>query len=307
MSQPPSGQQVELRHGSQVATIVEVGGGLREYLVDGQAVLDGYAPDEMASGGRGQILLPWPNRLADGAYDFSGQSYQLPIDEAETRTAIHGLVRWANWSLSSLAADRAVARLMVHPRPGYPFALAVEVAYALDDAGLSVHTTATNVGQARLPFGLGFHPYFTVGTPLVDAARLGVPAQKYLEIDTRNLPTGRVLEVAGSAFDFRQPRPIGDLHIDTCFTDLERDADGRAWISLSGERQVRVWLDAGFGFVQVFTGDTLVPERRRQGVAVEPMTCPANAFRSGMGLLVLEPEESFSGGWGLSTLDPRLG
>jgi aldose 1-epimerase len=304
MSEPPSGKQVDIfsfsRQGRQRATIVEVGGGLREYLVDDQPVLDGYALDEMASGGRGQILLPWPNRLAEGRYAFAGQRLQLPIDEQETRTAIHGLARWANWSVEAEGQNRATARLVLHPRPGYPFALAVEVTYVLDADGLSVRTVARNVGAAALPFGVGFHPYLTVGTRLVNSARLRLPAGRMLEIDARKLPTDRLLDVAGSAFDFRQARPIGDLQIDTCYTDLERDAGGRGWVELAAERQVRLWLDAAFPFVQVFTGDTLVPERRRQGLAVEPMTCPANAFRSGLGLVVLRPGERFSGAWGLA-------
>jgi aldose 1-epimerase len=300
MSESPSGQQVELRHGGQRATIIEVGGGLREYLVDGEPVLDGYAVGEMASGGRGQILVPWPNRLADGRYEFGGQTLEVPVDEAETHTAIHGLARWANWRLESLADNGATAGLVLHPRPGYPFALAVEVEYTLGDEGLTVHTTATNLGQTPLPFGLGFHPYLTVGTAVVDAARLHVPAEKYLEVDARKLPTGRVLAVDGSPFDFRHARGIGDLHLDTCFTDLARDAAGLSWVGLSGPgRDVRVWLDASFPFVQVFTGDTLAPERRRQGLAIEPMTCPANAFGSGAGLLVLQPGEQFKGAWGI--------
>ena len=185
----------------------------------------------------------------------------------------------------------------LHPRPGYPFALPVEVTHVLHDDG--VRRVARNVGRARLPFGIGFRPYLTVGTPRVDAARLRVPARGWLESDDRKLPTGRTLAVAGSAFDFRQARPIGERVIDSCFTELERDADGRAWVELAADREVRVWLETAFAFIQVFTGDTLVPERRRQGLAVEPMTCPANAFRSGVGLIVLEPGESFAGAWGV--------
>jgi aldose 1-epimerase len=300
MNEPPSGTQVEISHARQRATIVEVGGGLREYVVDDEPVLDGYARDEMASGGRGQVLLPWPNRLADGRYTFSGQSLELPIDEQETRTATHGLVRWANWQVQAEADNRATARLVLRARPGYPFTLEVALTYVLDDSGLSVQTLARNVGSVRLPFGLGFHPYLRVGTPRVDAARLRLPARRYLEASQRKLPTGRLLEVAGSEFDFRDVRPIGELEIDTCFTELERDADGRAWVELRGERGVRLWLSEAYPFLQVFTGDTLAPERRRQGLAVEAMTCPANAFQSGLGLLVLEPGDTFSGAWGIS-------
>src|SRR6185437_15859631 len=90
-AEPPSGQQIELTHGAQHAVVVEVGGGLRTYEVDGVAVLDGYARDAMADGGRGQPLLPWPNRLADGQYDWAGRTLQLPVDELSRRNASHGL------------------------------------------------------------------------------------------------------------------------------------------------------------------------------------------------------------------------
>jgi aldose 1-epimerase len=51
--------------------------------------------------------------------------------------------------------------------------------------------------------------------------------------------------------------------------------------------------------VQVFTGDTLPAARRRQGLAVEPMTCPPDAFRSGQDLLRLEPGETATRQWGI--------
>jgi aldose 1-epimerase len=297
----PSGAQLTLSRGGQTATLVEVGGGLREYIVDGQPVLDGYGHDEMASGGRGQILLPWPNRLENGSYTFADQTMQLPIDEQSTGSAIHGLVRWVNWRLEQTADDRAAARLLLHPRPGYPFTLAVEINYRLTADGLSLRTLARNVGAAALPFGIGYHPYLTVGTPTVDSARLQVPASRYLELNARQLPTGQVVEVAGSDRDFRQPRTIGDLRLDTCFTSLERDDGGLAWVELVGQqRRVRVWLDGAYEFVQVFSGDTLAPERRRKGLAVEPMSCPANAFRTGIGLRVLQPGEEFVGAWGIA-------
>ena len=95
---PPSGAQYELRLGNQRAIVVEVGGGLREYEVDGQAVLDGYPVERMADGGRGQPLLPWPNRLRDGQYEFDGEHLQLPIEEVGRNNAIHGLTRWVNWT-----------------------------------------------------------------------------------------------------------------------------------------------------------------------------------------------------------------
>ena len=301
--EPSSGRQFELHRGRQRAVVVEVGGGLREIEVDGQPVLDGYALHRMADGARGQPLLPWPNRLGDGRYVFGGQTLQLPIDEVERGNAIHGLTRWMNWSLADKAADRARLELMLHPRPGYPFALQLSIAYTLSDGGLNVRTTARNVGSDRLPFGAGYHPYFTVGTPFIDSATLRMAARSSLELDAeRRVPTGRVLPVAGSENDFREARPIGASVLDACLTDLDRDTDGRAQVTLADPgsgRSVVVWMEERFRYLQVFSGDTLAPDRRRRSLAIEPMTCPPDAFRTQIDLIVLEPDEAVSLEWGL--------
>ena len=307
---PPSGQQIEIRQDNQQATIVEVGGGLREYRVSGQPVLDGYPEHAMADGGRGQPLLPWPNRLQDGRYEFGGQTLQLPLTEVDRRNAIHGLTRWANWAVSGRAEHRVTMSLVLHPQPGYPFTLALAIDYQLSAEGLSVSTLARNIGSAPLPYGAGQHPYLSVGTAMVDAAELRVPAQRFLETDVRQIPTGRLLEVAGSEWDFREFRRIGDLRLDTCYTDLERGADGLARIDLRGGESglaLTLWMDADYPYVMVFSGDTLLPARRRTGLAVEPMTCPANAFRTGSGLRVLEPGYSCTSQWGLTVQQPATG
>jgi aldose 1-epimerase len=66
-----------------------------------------------------------------------------------------------------------------------------------------------------------------------------------------------------------------------------------------GGRSVTVWMDETWPYVQVFTGDTLSPQERRRSIAVEPLTCPANAFNSGDGLRVLDPAETVGGTWGI--------
>jgi aldose 1-epimerase len=302
-NEPPSGRQFELRHGTQRAVVVEVGGGLREYEVNGQAVLDGYAVDEMAGGGRGQPLLPWPNRLADGEYVFEGMRLQLPLEEVAQHNAIHGLTRWLNWGLRAQADDGVTLGLTLHPRPGYPFTLGLSIQYSLETDGLRVRTTATNLGYTALPFGAGQHPYLTVGTPSVDSASLHLPARTRLELDPRRgLPTGRLLDVSGTEHDFLEPRQIGSTVLDDCFTDLQRDASGYARVRLTdatNEREVVLWMDASYRYVQAFSGDTLPAARRRGGLALEPMTCPPNAFRSGADLIVLQPNQTCALEWGL--------
>lgn len=296
----PSGAQYRLEADDQEATVVEVGGGLRTYTVAGADVLDGYRADEMADGGRGQHLMPWPNRIRDGRYAFAGEDLQLALTEPTRHNASHGLVRWANWTATVEEGDRVVVELVLHPQPGYPFTLGLAVEYRLGPGGLSVETTATNLGDRPCPYGTGAHPYVTAGAELVDESLLLVPADTYLEVDDRGIPTGSSA-VDGTPFDFREARPIGDVKLDTPYTDLTGNEAVVA--SPDGLRRVRLWWDESYRWVMVFTGDTLDPARRRRGVAVEPMTCAPNAFVTGDGLRVLEPEESSTSVWGIAA-DP---
>jgi len=190
----------------------------------------------MSSSGRGQVLIPWPNRLQDGSYEFDGQSHQLPLNEPEHRNAIHGLVRWA---ASAREPDRAVMEHVLHPQPGYPFSLMLSIEYALSDLGLRVRTTVKNVGTNPCPYGSGAHPYLTLGTATVDRLMLRVPGRTVLRPDERGLPVGTEA-VQDTAYDFRQPRRIGSTTLDHAFTDLERDEDGHARVCAAvGARKLR--------------------------------------------------------------------
>lgn len=282
--------------------MVEVGGGLRSYSLGAWAVLDGYREDEMCGAGRGQLLVPWPNRIDGGAYSFEGKDLQLPLTEPLKRNAIHGLARWSAWTVLEAEASRAVLAHTIHAQPGYPFTLDLTASYRLGEAGLAVRLTAVNAGAFPCPFGSGAHPYVTVGEELVDTASLLVPAAVRLLNDDRGIPTGTAA-VEGGEYDFRSMRPLGRLVLDTAFTGLDRDGDGRARVVMTagdGSRSVTVWADAQHPYLMLFTGDTLDPDRRRHGLAVEPMTCAPNAFRSGDGLRVLQPGEEWTGEWGIS-------
>jgi aldose 1-epimerase len=296
----PSGEQFELRSGDQRAVVVEVGGGLRAYAVGGEPVLDGYAEDEMCSGARGHTLLPWPNRLRDGRYEFGAAEHQLPLSEPEKRNAIHGLVRWANWTCARHEPDRVTMAHRLRPQPGYPFALALELDHRLGDAGLTVALTAENIGDEPCPFGAGAHPYIAAGAETIDDATLTAPAGRRLLADDRGIPVGDE-PVDGTPYDLREPRRIGDLVLDTAFSELARGDDGRAEVVLEGpERRVTLWMDERYGWLMLFTGDSLPDaERRRRGLGIEPMTCAPNAFQSGDGLLTLEPGQRFEAAWGI--------
>jgi len=233
MTTRPTGRQIQIGTGDQCATLVEVGGGIRSYIRAGREVLDGYRADEMCTGARGTPLIPWPNRLADGAYTFDGVAQQVALTEPEKHNAIHGFLRWRNWTVREHDTDRAVLGTVLHPLAGYPFTLDVAISYALDGSGLTVATTATNIGDTGCPYGAGQHPYLAAGTEHIDPVSVTLDAATWLPTDDRGLPT-EAQPVEGSVMDFRTGRTLGDQHVDNAFTDLARDTDGRAWIRLDG-------------------------------------------------------------------------
>ena len=231
-----SGEQIEIVRGSQRAIVVEVGGGLRSYAANGRELLDGYGVDAMSTSGRGQVLSPWPNRLRHGSYEFDGKRRQLPLTEPEHHNAIHGLVRWAPWTVKQRAADRVVVQNVIHPQP------------------------------------------LTLGTSTIDVTTLCVPAATVLLSDGEGIPTGTA-PVEGRPYDFRRPKVIGR--------------------TTHEEHGVALWLDEAYRYVMVFSGDPL-PDVRRRSLAVEPMTCPPNAFSTGEALVRLQPGEPFTAAWGIS-------
>ena len=296
----PSGEQVELVLDDQRAFVTEVGAGLRAYSADGRELLDGYGADELSRSGRGQMLIPWPNRIEDGVYEFEGERHQLALNQVGERNAIHGLVRWVPWRIAEREPNRVLLRYGLHPQPGYPFFLDLAVDYLLSEQGLRVEVTARNVGSKTCPYGAGAHPYLTVGTPTVDSLLLRAPARTVLRSDDRGIPTGQAA-VEGTAFDFRSERAIGATVLDHCFTDLERDEDGIARVELRTPDGggLTLWVDQSIPYLMLFTGDPL-PDVARRSLAVEPMTCPPNAFRTGQALLRLEPGASVASSWGIA-------
>jgi len=309
---PLTGLQYEIEAGHYRATVTELGAGLRELVFRGQPVIAGYEPDVLPPAGAGQLLAPWPNRVDGGRYVFGGTQYQLALTEPAGANAIHGLTRWTAWTAVRQDAGAVCLRSAPHGQQGYPFCLEIDVEYRLDPGtGLQVAVTARNRGSHAAPYGTGSHPYLTVRTPSVDECELTVPAEFWLPLDDRGIPCGPPEPVEGTEYDFRKPRAIGATRLDHALTGLSRDSAGRAWAYLAagpgaappvgpgaGPR-VGLWAGEGYQWLQMFTGDPLGPDRRRKAVAMEPMTCPPNAFVTADDLLVLEPGEKVTHTWGV--------
>jgi aldose 1-epimerase len=295
-----SGNQYDIAAGPYRAIITEQGAGLRALSHDGLPLILSYEADDLAPAAFGQLLAPWPNRVDRGRYTYEGTAHQLDITERELDTAIHGLVRWASWRVVDRAPDRIVLGHRLLGQPGYPFRVDLMADYGLDAAGgLTVRMSAYNAGARPAPYGHGAHPYLTVGRP-VDECVVLIPGDRTLPVDERAIPNGPPEDVAGAPHDFRDARPLGATRLNIAYTGLRRGADGRATAHLSADgRTVSLWADASFPWLQAYTGDDVPGAGRRMGLAVEPMTCPPNAFATGHDLIDLKPGHTTAGSWGI--------
>ena len=301
MTIPLTGTQYEIEAGDYRATVTELGAGLRGLRYGDTYLVTGFDADELPPHGAGQLLTPWPNRVDGGRYSFDGEDHQLALSEPALGNAIHGLTRWAPWTRAAHEQDEVTLRALPHGQQGYPFAVQTDVTYRVDaESGLHVTVTATNKGSRPAPWGTGAHPYLTTGTRTIDECELELPADRWLPVDDRLVPAGPAQDVSGTGFDLRTARKLAGVKLDHAFTGLRRESDGLAWVRLAGGGlTTAMWVDAANAWLQVFTSDPLEEERRRAAVAVEPMTCPPNAFVSGEDLIVLQPKESVTVRWGI--------
>jgi aldose 1-epimerase len=299
VSTPPTGEQYEIISGTRRAVVTEVGATLRSFSIDGRDVVRGFGVEDQISGGRGQNLIPWPNRIRDGRYIFNGGVQQLALTEPARHNASHGLARYVPWVLINKQADAVTNRVRIYPQQGWPGVLEATITHRVSEDGLTVTVDATNIGATEVPFGYGAHPYLTVGESTVDDVAITVPAESYLEVDDRLLPI-KISPVEGTAYDLRGGPVLGSVNLDTALTDLVRDADGRWRVKLGlGDRHAEVWGDETMHWIQVFSGGP----SRNSSIAVEPMTCGPDAFNAGPthdGMRILTPGSSFRGEWGIS-------
>ncbi|MGN6250943.1 MAG: aldose 1-epimerase family protein [Marmoricola sp.] len=277
--------------GGHEATVLEAGGGLGTLSRHGEPLVAGPPPGAAVSGGRGQLLLPWPNRIRDGRYSWGGTEHQLPLTEPALHNATHGLARWCAWQLLDHGPSQLEVGLTLVAQTGYPWELALGASYAVDEQGLHIEIWGENRADVPVPFAAGMHPYLDPGA-IADEVELTVPAGVHQVTDRQLIPAGTA--PTPPERDFRDPRRIGPLELDDAWTDLDRDADGWATVRLRGARTVALHLGPAWRWVQVFTGDTL-SSGQRQSIAVEPMSAPANAFASGTDLVTLDPGERWSG------------
>lgn len=282
--------------GDALLSVDTLGAGLRALRVGEWEILDGYEAGQPHSGRRGHVLAPWPSRIFRGRYRWDGEDLELPITDVAHDSATHGLVDKVEWTVDRAERDRAELSVGVPRVPGYPFDVRVSVRYDLFADRLVVRLAADNLGGDPAPFGVGMHPYFRCGAD-VDQTRLDLPARERLTLDHNGRPTGEV-----EAFDGALG-VIGDRSLDLVLRRDESREAASAEIGGPGGT-IRLGLGPSFRWLVVFTGDSLPAGERRRSVAVEPLTCPPNAFATGTDVIRLDPGQRWSDEWSV-TWSPR--
>jgi aldose 1-epimerase len=194
-----------------------------------------------------------------------------------------------DFAITGLSADAQGARVTftthaIRPgvHPGYPYAIDLAVTYTLDAKGLTLEAVMRNVGPDAAPCFFGWHPYFRLSDGAIDGWELQIPADTVVRTDAEYIPLpgdeARVPMDHAPELDFRRMQPIGARELNHGFTDLHRNADGRARTSLRDPDSglgIAMWQASGV--MLAFTADTVTRDVRRS-VALEPMESWADAF-----------------------------
>jgi aldose 1-epimerase len=294
---PATGEQYELDFGDLSATITQVGAGIRSLRFAESDLTEPYPAHEQPPSACGIVLVPWPNRVADGRWEYDGEPRQLDLTEPAKRNAIHGLLRRRPYELVDRTDSTVTQAAEIFPEPGYPFLLETAVTHELLTDGLQVTHTIANAGDRPAPVAVGAHPYLRIADVAPEELTVIVQARTRFEVDERSNVIGQV-PVEGTDFDLSGGRRVSDLDLDTGFGDLP---DGRVEHVLAADdgRRVVLWGDEAFRFVQVFTHRAFATKPGGVALAIEPMTAPADALNSGIGLRWLEPGETWTVSWGI--------
>jgi aldose 1-epimerase len=296
-----TGEQFVLERGEVRAIVSQVGAALRTLQVAGTHVTEPHPETTTPPFGNGTVLVPWPNRVREGKWALDGIDQQLALTEPARGNALHGLLRYAPYSLIDRSAASVTLGATIYPQAGWPFLLETTVTYELTDDGLRVTHSASNPGEREAPFAVGTHPFFRVGDARAEDVVITALADSVITVDELLNPTGDVPSVEGTRFDLRHGRRLGATILDTAFADLHAVDGATAWLEAADGRRVSLLQDpAEWPWMQVFT-TRLWPRHDGRGlaVAIEPMTAPPNALVSGIGLNWIAPGASWSGSWGV--------
>ena len=289
-----TGNPIILEHGRHEAAVAPALGGSILYFRSAveTRVVDWLRPTANASIVAGDPLgtacfplVPYSNRIRGGRFVFEGRNIELPPNFGDHPHSIHGVGWQAPWRVVEASAGTLVLEYR-HQADAWPFDFSARQHFALNDSGLAVTVELVNEGEARMPAGIGLHPYF----PRTPMTRVQANAEEMWRVDDEVMPVERVMPPrdrdpnAGIAAD--------KVALDNVFSGW----DGTAVIEWPERRaSLKIAADEAFGFFVLFTppGEDFL--------CVEPVSHVTDAFNmaeagaADTGMRVLDPGESLVG------------
>ena len=232
------------------------------------------------------LLAPWADRLDEPAFYANGKRYAFNLGLGTVRIdkeghPIHGFLTMASeWHTTSVEADatsaRATSSLDVSRRPEwmaqFPFAHTIEITHVLRDGVLEVITAIDNRSVEPMPVSIGYHPFFHIGDAPRDDWTVGLAAEKEWPVNQDLLPAGNTRPLAElianpSGFSLK------GREFDNGFSDLIRDAAGRATFWVQGKQQK---IEVVYG-PKFLAGEIWAPPAS-EFICLEPMTAINNGL-----------------------------
>lgn len=273
------------------ATVSAWGATLTAFVVGEKSVIKHASRAEVEESFAGVTLAPWPNRLDGGVWNYQGVELKAPVNDGQGN-ANHGLVFNREFEVVDKNSEQVIFEYEFGLDEVYPFKVRFRVGYEIVGAQLITTISGKNEGYVDAPFSFGSHPYLQVSPD----SRVLISCETQSVNSVSQIPIGSepAFRQKGSGDFSDEGAKFGDLKLDDCFMELDRDSSGIAEtkITHSDGTVVSLWQDENFKYLMVYTHPSA-------GLAVEPMTSPANALNSETDLCWLKPGESITAKWGI--------
>ena len=283
--------KIQIGQGELTATVNSLGSSLTSLAENNFNLIEPDTPTQLYPG---SVLAPWPNRIRDGRYQYHDLTYQLPLNEPQKGNALHGLVAYEPWEVIYDSETEVQLQYLLDKPDIYPGKLSLNSFFKIENNQLQVKITAKNIGRKSAPYGISIHTYLVAGGIVKNnGLNLKIPADKYLAVDESRLLPIELRDVVNTKFDFQSGKAISDLFIDHAFKYSENQPRQVELLNPQGDGAV-IEFDDQSNWIQVHTADRDGGEKSRVAVAVEPMSCPPDAFNSKVDLIELAPQAEHS-------------
>jgi aldose 1-epimerase len=246
------------------------------------------------------ILYPTPNRVKNGRFNYLGEEY-IQQKNGE-QIFIHGLVFNEKWEYDDAVISEESISIKLHidfvPGKSYfeafPFNSTLWVEYILYKDGLKLIYTVKNNDKKPLPYGFAVHPYFTKLSG-DEGTLIEMPAASILECQEPYFTTGKTISVKGTNYDLLSLAKVGDLRLDTNYTDIARDKPSRV-IYEGLDYSLNISTSEDFKHIVLYT-----PKGQNyfclenQTSSIDAHNVYAKGFKELSGLIILKEGESKSG------------